>query len=46
MIYPDLFNYYSEMIMRDLRDLEGIKVEGVNINNLRYADNAVLLADP
>lgn len=44
MLSPDLLNYYSEMIMRDLRDLEGVKVGGVNINNLRYADDTVLPA--
>jgi len=42
---PDLFNLYSEMILRDLEDRpEGIIVNGVKINNLRYADDTVLLA--
>ena len=40
-----LFNIYSEMIMRETNDLEGIKVGGVSINNLRYADDMVLIAD-
>ncbi|XP_066950764.1 uncharacterized protein [Macrobrachium rosenbergii] len=42
---PELFNLYSEMIMRDLRDMEGIKVGGVNIDNIRYADDTSLVAD-
>ena len=31
--------------MREISALEGIKVGGVNINNLRYADDIVLIAD-
>ena len=42
---PDLFNLYSEVILRELDDRpEGILVNGVKINNLRYADDTVLLA--
>ena len=42
---PDLYNFYAEMIMRELRDLEGIKVGGENVNNIRYADDTALVAD-
>ena len=42
---PDFFNLYAEIIMRKLIDLEGIKVGGVNVNNLRYADDTALIAD-
>ena len=44
---PLLFNLYSESIFRDaLEDQEvGIKVNGEWINNIRYADDTVLLAD-
>lgn len=42
---PDLFNIYSEIILRNIEDHEGIKVGGLNINNLRYADDTVLIAD-
>ena len=42
---PDLFNLYSEMVMRQLQDIEGIKIGGYNINNVRYADDTVLVAD-
>ena len=42
---PDLFNLYSEMILRNLNEHQGVKVGGNNINNLRYADDMVLIAD-
>ena len=46
IISPILFNLYSEyMIQEALGKLEGISVNGVNINNIRYADDAVLIAD-
>ena len=42
---PDLFNIYSEFILRNIDEHEGIKVGGQNMNNLRYADDTVLIAD-
>ena len=45
MVSPDLFNLYSEMILRELDEHQGVKVGGRNINNLRYADDTVLIAD-
>ena len=42
---PDFFNLYAEMIMRKLIDLEGIKVGGENVNNIRYADDTTLITD-
>ena len=41
---PDLFSLYTEYIMRNIEDMPGIKVGGCNINNLRYADDTVLIA--
>ena len=41
---PDLFNIYSETIMRNLENKPGIKVNGENINNIRYADDTALFA--
>lgn len=41
---PDLFSLYSEHIMREIEGLPGIGVGGTNINNLRYADDTVLIA--
>ena len=41
----DLFSLYSQAVMDEMEDLEGIKVGGMNINNIRYADDTVLIAD-
>lgn len=47
VLSPLLFNLYSEAIFQEaLEDTEiGIKVNGTWINNIRYADDAVLIAD-
>ena len=45
VILPNLFNIYTEKIFREVEDMKGINIEGVNINNLRYADDMVLLAE-
>lgn len=46
ILSPTLFNIYSEAIMAEaLEDLDcGVKVNGRLINNLRYADDTVLIA--
>ena len=41
---PDLFNLYSEVILRNLDESERLKANGENLNNLRYADDTSLLA--
>ena len=41
---PDLLNLYQEMIMRVTTNMAGIKVGGININNIRYADDTALIA--
>ena len=46
--YMDLFNLYTEYIMRNtgLEEAQGeIKIAGRNINNLKYADNTILMAE-
>jgi hypothetical protein len=45
VISPDLYNLYSEGIMKKIEGMEGFKVGGVNMNNLRYADDTTLLAN-
>ena len=33
------------MILREINDIEGIRVGGYNLSNLRYADETVLISD-
>ena len=40
-----LFVVYTEMIMRSIDDMEGIKMGGYVMNNLRYADDIVIIAE-
>jgi len=45
---PCLFNFYSEYIMRNagLEETQaGIKIAGINLSNLRYADETTLMAE-
>ena len=42
---PDFFKLYGEIILRSIHDLPGFIVGGYNLNNLRYADDTVLIAD-
>ena len=44
VLSPDLFSVYSEVLINALEDLNGVLVGGVNIHNLRYADDTVLMA--
>ena len=42
---PDLFNLYSEFILRELEEIEeGIQINGQRINNIQYADDTVWVA--
>ena len=48
ILSPCLFNLYAEYIMRNAALDEtqaGIKISGRNINNLRYADDTILMAE-
>ena len=48
MLSPCLFNFYAGYIMQNARLDEakaGIKIAGRNINNLRYADDTILMAE-
>ena len=45
---PYLFDLYTEYIVRNAgldKSQGGIKIDGRNINNLRYADDPTLMAD-
>ena len=39
---PHLFALHTEMIMREIEDMEGFRI---GVNNLRYADDTVILAE-
>ena len=48
ILSPCLFNLYAEYIMQNARQDEsqaGIKIAGRNINNLRYTDDTILMAE-
>ena len=45
VLSPSLSNLYTENIFRQIDELPGVKIGGRNINNLRYADDTVLLAE-
>ena len=48
ILSPFLFNFYAEYIMRNARLHEsqaGIKVARRNINNLRHADDTILMVE-
>ena len=48
ILSPSLFNLYAEYIMRNagLEEAQAvIKIDGRNINNLRYADDTTLMAE-
>ena len=48
ILSPCLFNLYAEYIMRNagLEEIQaGIKISRRNINNLRYADDTILMAE-
>ena len=48
ILLPCLFNFYVVYIMQNARLDEaraGMKIAGRNINNLRYADDATLMAE-
>ena len=48
ILSPCLFNLYAEYIMRNTgleESQAGIKIAGRNINNLRYADDTILMAE-
>ena len=45
MLSPDLFSLCSQVVMDAMVDMEGVNVGGLNIKNIRYADDTVLIAD-
>lgn len=44
MLLANLLHLYSEIITRSIQDMHGVSVSGRNLNNLRCADDTVLIA--
>ena len=42
---PQLFSLYTEMIMRELDDMDGFRISGTVVNNLRYADDTMIISE-
>ena len=45
MLSPCLFNLYTENIFGAMNTNKGIKIGGITINNLHYADDTILLVE-
>ena len=45
VLSPVMFNLYTEHIFRKTNHIPGVEINGHNINNLRYADDTVLIAE-
>ena len=45
VLSPVMFKLYTEHIFRNPNDIPGVKINDHNINNLRYADDTVLIAE-
>ncbi|GFR57853.1 retrovirus-related Pol polyprotein LINE-1 [Elysia marginata] len=46
ILSPSLFNLYSEYLLQEaISEKSGILIDGVNINNIRYGDGTVILAE-
>ena len=43
-VSPHIFALYREIIMRELGDMEDFRIVGAVVNNLRYADDTVIVA--
>jgi hypothetical protein len=45
ILSPSLFNNYTEKLFRVIKNMPGLNIHGRNINNIRYADDTVVLAE-
>ena len=45
ILSPELFSLYAEMIMRKINHMDGVKLGGLNVNNIGYADDTAIVAD-
>ena len=44
VLSPDLYSLFSQNLTRTIKNLPGIVLGGVNVNNMRHADDTVLIA--
>ena len=45
VLSPDLFSLYTKLVMEKMTECDGVRTGGKNVNNIRYADDMVLVAD-
>ena len=45
VLSPTLFSLYTEMVMRKISHMDGLRIGGLNVNNIRYADDTAIVAD-
>ena len=45
VLSPDLFSLYSQLVINEMLHMEVVNVGGLSINNIRYADNTVLIVE-
>ena len=43
VLSPDVSSLYSEIILREIEELHEVPINGHNINQIRYADDTVLI---
>ena len=42
---PALFSLCTEMVMRKISHMDGVRIGGLNVNNIRYADDTTIVVD-
>ena len=45
VLSPDLFSLYSLAVIDEFMNMEGIRIGGININDIRYVDDTALMED-
>ena len=45
VLSPELFSPYIETIMRKINHIDGVRIGGINVNNIQYADDTAIVAD-
>ena len=45
VLSPALSSLYTEMVMRKIGHMDGLRIGGLNVNNIRHADDTAIVAD-